>query len=383
MTEIRSEVQRPPVNETSSFRDPVIDVLRGICLVSMVTSHLTLGVGGRSVINDVIHLPLFVDGAAGFIFLSGVSVSLADGGRIRRGVGRARRNRWFLERMMFIYILHVAMTVGAIALFLRTSWPEWAGPSTFSPGDLVDVLSLRRVVPYMDVLPIYVICLAITPLALWSRSRSALVRVSAISGAVYVCSLGFPELTAIDNSSNGEPIWVIGAWQVLYFGGIVAGVKWFEIRRLLTDDRRMVAALTGAAAALIMFAYRVMTEVAETTQDTLLTDWRRSIDENVVLRKAYLPAPNLLAAVALGIGVYVLLDWGIRKHRSWFVPLEMLGRRSLRVYLGSCVLVAVVWLVLGSSPDLVVIELTNLCGVAVLVGLSALPAIGERKAWSI
>ncbi|MTA97652.1 MAG: hypothetical protein F2532_01820, partial [Actinobacteria bacterium] len=49
-------------------RDRALDVVRGICIISMVIRHMSYG----SFLDTGIHAPFWIDGAFGFVFLSGL-----------------------------------------------------------------------------------------------------------------------------------------------------------------------------------------------------------------------------------------------------------------------------------------------------------------------
>jgi hypothetical protein len=70
-----------PSGVAGGGRDRAIDVLRGLCIVSMTTAHLAAG----SRPWQVFHLGTFVDGAVGFGFLSGLVLGMTQRRTIDRG----------------------------------------------------------------------------------------------------------------------------------------------------------------------------------------------------------------------------------------------------------------------------------------------------------
>ena len=76
----------PPLASTSlttpgsGGRDRAIDLLRGLCIVSMTTAHLAAG----SWPWRVFHIGTFIDGAVGFVFLSGLVLGITQSGTIER-----------------------------------------------------------------------------------------------------------------------------------------------------------------------------------------------------------------------------------------------------------------------------------------------------------
>src|SRR3954454_9734595 len=89
-----------------SSRDTAIDALRGACIVSMTTAHLAAG----SWPYLFTHSAVFIDGAVGFVLLSGVMV-----GRTQRRIadrdGLLAGQRKLLRRIGVIYAAHLALCV--------------------------------------------------------------------------------------------------------------------------------------------------------------------------------------------------------------------------------------------------------------------------------
>ena len=56
----------------STSRISGLDRVRGLCVVSMVIGHFT----GGSVLSKAIHVPLWVDGAMGFVLVSGIVLGI-------------------------------------------------------------------------------------------------------------------------------------------------------------------------------------------------------------------------------------------------------------------------------------------------------------------
>ncbi|MBU43549.1 MAG: hypothetical protein CMN76_10040 [Spirochaetaceae bacterium] len=104
--------------EPSSSRDPRIDFLRGFALVSILINHAQQLAGIYYFVPTIKHLhPGLSDSAELFVFLSGLSIALAYGPRIRVGqTGQA--NVLILLRWFRIYALHL-LIVGAVVLLFR------------------------------------------------------------------------------------------------------------------------------------------------------------------------------------------------------------------------------------------------------------------------
>ena len=363
------------------FRDVAIDVIRGMCLVSMATGHIIWPTGSESLINDLIHLPLLVDGASGFVFLSGVSIALADQGRIRRGESHRQRVRWLLLRAAFIYAIHIVLTLSALLLFSVARWPEWAGPSEIDGRTLAEILTFGRVVSYVDILPMYVVFLLATSLLIRSSTTRALKAISALSAIIYLGSLLRPELTGLRSANDHEVVWVLGTWQVLFFGGFVMGSRWSELRARLGGQWRRRAIVVGCASLLFLLTVRSMYVVFAIVNFGATATWKDRI-QNELFSKSLLPLPSLAITVGFGVGVYMLVTELLRRWPRALLPLATIGARSLRVYLASCVSVIVAGASIPSVPGAVQAELLAIAALVGCLLVSRFRPVGKGEPWS-
>lgn len=147
-----------------------LDALRGVMLISMVVGHLgadlPLGLSQHLAFKSL----LINDAAAGFVFLSGLTVGLAytkgwtDPAYISR-----KRAVWARSALVFSHHAFLVAIVSVLAFF---SWQSGRQLWIFEHyGDaplLYGVLSLFLVSGgwFMNILPIYVVFLLFTPVAL-------------------------------------------------------------------------------------------------------------------------------------------------------------------------------------------------------------------------
>ena len=102
-------------------RDHALDVVRGLCIVSMCTAHLAAG----SWPYEVAHSAVWVDGAVGFVMLSGVVVGMVQRSTIDRS-GLAAGQRRLLRRSAVIYAANLALCL--VAFVVVALDPSRAGP---------------------------------------------------------------------------------------------------------------------------------------------------------------------------------------------------------------------------------------------------------------
>lgn len=223
---------------TATRRDPRLDVLRGLCLLSMVFGHLA----ANRWIDDATHPLRVVDGAAGFVLLSGVVL-----GRVQQ-----RRPNLLapLRRARTIWLAHVGLVLGAITVREITGRPDYI-PSVEQLGGIgstvVDVALLRAQPDWFAVLPFYVVALLITPLVVHALTRGLARWVAAGSVLLWLLS---QQGTWNPASTYGAGRWDWAGWQLLFVLGLVAGWHWERLVTLGARFRTHLLAV-GAVAAVV------------------------------------------------------------------------------------------------------------------------------------
>lgn len=199
---------------TRTRRDPRLDVLRGLCLLSMVFGHLA----ANHLIDEATHPLRVVDGAAGFVLLSGVVL------------GRVQRRRPSLvaplRRARTIWLAHVGLVLSALTVKALTGRPDYI-PTVEQLGGVahavVDVALLRAQPDWFAVLPFYVFALLITPLVVQALGRGLTPWV--VAGSVLLWSAS-QQGTWNPASTYGSGRWDWAGWQMLFVLGIAAGWHW-------------------------------------------------------------------------------------------------------------------------------------------------------------
>ncbi|WP_210527315.1 OpgC domain-containing protein [Rubellimicrobium arenae] len=161
-----------------------LDGLRGIFLILMMHSHMQAVV--NSWLGKISHHDIsLADASNGFVFLSGLMAGFIYTGRMIR-VGTDGMTRIVLTRVRTLYLYHatlifVLLLMSGIALGLslevRQLHPFMSDPLR---SKLV-ALSLSADLSYMDILPMYMMFLAGTPLVLRLFRRGYVVQVMVAS----------------------------------------------------------------------------------------------------------------------------------------------------------------------------------------------------------
>lgn len=201
--------------DAASRRDTRLDVLRGLCLISMICGHLA----AHRWPDRFTHPIGVVDGAAGFVLLSGVVL-----GRIQR---RRPDLLWPLRRARRIWAIHCGLLLAAFAIRAASGRPGFL-PHPREIGSLPELVAgvaLLRVQPdWFTVLPFYVIALLATPVIVLALTRGRTRYVVAVTVPLYLLSQQV-DLNPSD-VFHGVGMWDWGGWQLLYVMGFLAGWHW-------------------------------------------------------------------------------------------------------------------------------------------------------------
>jgi hypothetical protein len=222
-------------------RVPDVDFWRGFALVVILIDHVP---------HNILDLLTpqnfgFSDAAEGFIFLSGVSVSLAYSPMFRRAgfgwlVGRCAR------RAIKLYFVHIALAVGTVAIALgaaklagdnAVATRQGLDPFLDSPfSALLGIATLTYHPNYSNILPIYVIFMLWAAVVLPLASRNPTLALL-VSFAIYAVGRRHGEVQYDHWFFN--PL----RWQLVFSIGVVCGLTW---RQGLPRPQRLLVLLASA-----------------------------------------------------------------------------------------------------------------------------------------
>ena len=309
-----------------------IDFWRGVALIMIFIDHIP----GNIFENYTYQRIAISDAAEVFVFLAGWSLRLVVSGS--RNKGRPLRTVMRLEnRALTIYIAQIFIVSAAVAMTaagaLIAEDPlilEWNNAAAIFETPIeaqLGVVLLSHQLGYFDILPLYVLLMALAPLIVMIDQISARLLL-AISLALYAVTLFF---------GFNIPTWPVEgrwffnpfAWQLVFvLGFLIAapnGVAAFAHRRRLTA--RMIGlpiVLLGAVLGLIRWAPDPLSQ----PEPRLFFMFDKTFDS---------PARviHLLAAVALMGGAFAL----IHRWLKWLTAFaSMLGRNSLNVFCAASLL---------------------------------------------
>jgi hypothetical protein len=228
-------------------RIPEIDFWRGCALIVILVDHVPWnGLDKLTPQNFG-----FSDAAETFVFLSGVSVSLAYGPTLRKA-GFGYLVRRCATRAAKLYLVQIAMVVCSIAIPLaaacvagdqRIALGQGISQFVNSPvSSLVAAATLAYQPNYSCVLALYVVLMLWAPVVIFLTSRSP---ASALLVSIAVYAAGRGRIGWSGDGWHFNPF----AWQLVFAIGIICALRWRN--GLPRPQRRLVvlavAIILGAA----------------------------------------------------------------------------------------------------------------------------------------
>ncbi|MCU1301025.1 MAG: OpgC protein [Candidatus Sulfotelmatobacter sp.] len=350
-----------------------LDALRGLMLVWITCTHLP------TVLSTYVNQPFgFFAATEGFIFLSALFT-----GRIyfriaeRDGSGAMWRKLWTRAGKLYCYQLLLL----AFAFVIEA--PIAAHGNTPAVHNLLDfyftashtrafidaALMLYRP-PLLDILPIYIILLALTPLALMLGERFGwkyaiaggftlwlLAQFGFRSFVYHVQSRAFGLRIPL-NEMGAFDLW---AWQLWWLVGLWLGVRWAKDDFRLDWVKRMTIPAAIAAIFFLILRYAQMTGVLTFGKSGLLLDkWDFGVG-------------RMIDFTAVGV-----LAIRSRSALSFFAirPLVMLGQASLPVFCVHLLCVFFALTIMGNDPIIrdwkaIVVILTSLTALLLTARIAA------------
>lgn len=355
-----------------SERDARIDVIRGLALLVIFINHMP----GNIFASYTPHNFGFSDAADAFVLLSGISATLAYGALIeRRGfaVGALKLS----SRVWTLYIAHIAVFIivcGVVAAAVtRTQNPLYVEAINIQPffndtfEAVINALTLRYQPHFLDILPLYIVLLALFPL-LYAGVRisplgTLLVSLAAWQGAV-LAGINFP--------NAGGAGWFFNpfAWQVLFTLGIIIG----RAAQLGLSAPRLYW-LDAAAVALLLFALTVKLTLGNPFPIPALNDWIDSVQlgsdkTNLAWSRIFHAAALAWLAIRWVPAGAAMLSTGVGRI------LAAIGRHSLDVFCAGIVLSIIGQVVLAEAAFALWAQLLVCAG-----GITMLAGLGIFLSW--
>jgi hypothetical protein len=358
-------------------RDARLDFFRGLTMLIIFVAHLP-----QNSWNAFIPARFgFSSGAELFVFISGFASALAFGSVfLRRGLllGTAR----IAYRIWQVYWAQLGLVLAAIALaamidraFGMAELAEQFGPLLTDPaGAILGLVTLTWQPDYLDILPMYLVILALVP-AMIALRRLHPVLPFLLSGLLYAL-VWTSDLNLTGNPWNGAG-WFLNpfAWQLIFFIGFFLAMKWLPAPRL-RDGRLMLVCAAFLLVSIPLSFWGVLEHwpLAQTLRDLVLPASEKS---NLhLLRPLHFLA---LAYLVLSL-IEPVRD---RLDKGFGHLLVLIGRQSLAAFLASVVLARLAGSIaeLADHSELVVAAL-NLAGFASILATAVVVGWFKHAPWA-
>jgi len=356
-------------------RDLRLDFFRGLALFCIFIDHLPNNIVAQFTLQSV----MFSDAAEVFILISGYTAGMVYGRAMERqgfliaGVRVYHRVWQLYVAHVFLFMMFMAMVAHTVGALNNSLYVEEFGAANFlnEPGlAVVKALTLQFQPAFMDILPLYIILLAVLPLVL-AGFRSFPGVMLFVSFALWL-AVQFDKRIALPAYPGPDQVWFFNpfAWQALFllgawlgWRGIGGGISWLRRRWLFC-----LAACLFLAGFLIRFSWTLhgfYDPIPVLISDKLL--W-------VFLSKRDLGPFRLANILAGALLVARMIDPQARflaSRAAW--PFVICGRNSLHVFCLSILLSVLGHLVLNEYFGGIPLQFAvSSAGVAIMIGVAAL-----------
>jgi hypothetical protein len=368
-------------------RDVRLDFFRGLGMFIILIAHIT---------NNpwTLYIPArfgFSDATEMFIFCSGMASAIAFGAVFTRSgfpMGFLR----VVIRIWEIYWVHIAtfmLTLAAMFVINRSGLfsRDEVNALNLAPflkasgNQVIGLFTLTYVPNYFDILPMYIVILALLPImVLLSRVHAYLALTASVLLwlAVTATGINLPAEYWFSNNSTRQWFFNPFAWQLVFFTGFAFMSGW-----LPAPSRRRSLAVIAIAIVLVSlpFAWHVTIGQSDVIK-VWRKDWRMLIDKTDfgLLRYIHFLALAYLAWLAAGVA-------GSNLTRTPFMQgltriLCRVGQQSLAVFASSIVLARVLGAILNQLGSGVWASLfVNVLGFVCIYAIANLVAFTKSEPW--
>jgi hypothetical protein len=359
---------------SGSERDLRLDFFRGIALFSIFIDH----VAWNSLLAQFTLQALgFSDAAEVFILISGYTAGMVYGRAIeRQGLLRAAMRMY--HRVWQLYVAHVflfmqfmATTAYLVDTFSNAIYAEELRAADFlkEPGvAVIKALTLQFQPEFMDILPLYIVLLAVLPLVLigfrlWPAGVLAasfgLWGAAQLNQSIALAAYPGPDHVWFFNPFCWQALFFLGAW--CGWRGVRGGIPWLTNRWLFR-----LAAAGVLAGFLIRFIWTLH----------WLYDPFPALFSNVLW--PHLSKTNLAPLRFANVLVLALLVARMIPAQAAFLagrvarPFIMCGRHSLHVFCLGILLATIGRLVINEFFGGVLLQcVVSAAGIAIMIGTAA------------
>lgn len=374
------QTRSPAVQAAGRIRDPRLDFFRGIVMFIILIAHtpgnwLTLWIPARFGFSDATEV---------FVFCSGMASAIAFGAVFRdqgllMGAARVAFRCWQ------VYWAHIALffaIAGTMVILNNSGWfdKDYVGQLNLHPffkspeENLVGLLTLTYVPNYFDILPMYLVVLAMMPLVVACQRAHPALALLLITGVWFGAQL---DLLALPAEPWSAREWFFNpfGWQLVFFTGFAFMAGWIKPpprHRLL-----MIAAGVIVLVIIPLAYFRITRELPQ------VRAWRS--DYNILIAKTDFGLLRYVHFLALAYLCWIAVGEAGRRilpprtggalaeiWRRALAVIMKVGQQSLAVFITSMFTARLLGVALDTlgRNSLVNQLLVNAAGFAILIGVA-------------
>ncbi|TIX90823.1 OpgC domain-containing protein [Rhizobium sp. P44RR-XXIV] len=367
----------PAAQKTKRPRDPRLDFFRGVGMLIILLAHIpddgwALWIPARFGFSDATEM---------FVFQSGMASAIAFGSTYDRSgaialIARVARRIWQIFRAhIAVFIVVAAIMVVAGTRYDGVTYVDSLNlvPFMKDPGHLlVGLLTLTYVPNYFDILPMYIVILALMPLMIFASKVNRYLPFVLMIAVWLATQFGFTRLPAEPWSDRPWFFDPFG-WQLLFFTGF------FLMRGALPApgyDRRLMAMAIAVVIVTVPFAWVRFQEVHPFFQ--MAADRITPLTDKTdfgLLRFVHFMALCYIA-------VHLVGEKGARLRGPVVRVLTVVGQQSLAVFITGMVIAQPIGIALDHAGRTTSVEVAgNLFGFATLIGTAYLVRWFKTSPW--
>ncbi len=363
-------------------RDIRLDFFRGVGMFIIFVAHMpsntwTAWIPARFGFSDATEI---------FVFCSGMASAIAFG-RLFRERGLALGTTRIAFRCWQVYWAHISIFMAVAASMVMAdrifdNGQGYQGGLNLLPfinddtgANLVGLMTLTYVPNYFDILPMYLVILAMIPIVMALARLSTAAVFAFIGGVWLLATMGLINFPAEPWSDR---VWFFNpfAWQLVFFTGFAFMMGWLPAPPI---DRRLIWLSAAVIVIVIPFAHWW-----PLTQWEALREVRAAIAP--LIEKTgfgFLRYVHFLALAYLAYALAGPRGDNLRKIRGAFVPICCkVGQQALGVFLAGQLLAMIAGVALNEfGANALTIAAANLIGFALLVAVAYTAAYFKSSPW--
>lgn len=368
------------------FRDPRLDFFRGLGMFIILMAHITdnpwtLWIPARFGFSDATEI---------FVFCSGMASALAFGALFTRA-GWLMGTLRILHRMWQVYWVHIGVFLVTLMLMLAMNESGLFDrdevkalnlvPFLRMPENIIGLMTLTYVPNYFDILPMYLVILAMIPVVMaLSRIDTRLVMVASVALWMASSLNGFnlPAEYWFWPASTRQWFFDPFAWQLVFFTGFAFMSGWLPVPPV---SAALLVLAGGVVVLSVPFAWHESIGAFAWVREWR-ADWEVLYSKPGfgILRFVHFLALAYLAWVAVG-------PRGDRLSRGTtrvkiVAVFRRVGQQSLAVFATSMIMARVLGAIMeqaGRGP--LVVVAVNLAGFAIIIGVAYGVSYIKRQPW--